>query len=1186
MDLAILISGARVKAVGVYAVAGFITSTAACSSSNEVPMGDHRDGSLTAEANPSVAGHARFESASVAVSRGSTCTIHPQGNTDPRETLPVPVDEDGIAGFHAVRPTQESDVQRVTLDCTGIDGASNSYTVDLRSDEAFAPRAFDPARSSVEVRPALSGDPLSYASADLLRWGYGVRPDPVANPDGYARWLAAATMPMRKHRRVLESGTTRVPPPSPAEAGTMPMASPAVDMRVAAPLMADAGRSPPVADAGGRFFGSPGPPAAHDIAAELRPHHPPDAGTTLGSTACGGDTCYWTGVILSGLYNKTAGQGYGLNQGTFYVPTFKPGGFDTGDTQMSIWTGLDDVFQALVWADVTASIATTGVQVQAHLPLASGNGTRNGTFALSAGDEVYAEEWYCDVNGNVTLTGGYACAYIVDLVSGDGLDCNTPSATCPSYQLAVGDTIGTQSECIVENDSQQYGDTWNWPDFANSPVVMSCTTEVYHGSTFVEYATPSTDPVVTIGLDFPPTSLPYSAEVIVAIPTTNGTEYETAWAVAWPQLAIYVRPTGEAEVVAQGPNNSLLGYYNSRGGAWNTSTIAAAGTAFSAPAVSASPTGETDVVVQGTSNSLQYYNALPNKNWSAPYTIAGNNTTYSAPSIFVRSTGEIDVVAQGANNSLQYYHANPGPTGWSSSTVAGAGTTFSAPSIFVRSTGEADIVARGASNSLQYYHALPGVAWSTAYAIAGTNTTYSAPSIYVRPTGEADVVAQGFLNSLQYYTATPGSGWTASQIAQPNTTFSAASISVSAAGEADVVAQGYFNTLQYYYLPPGSGYWNNTQVASTQTTYATPSIFVRPSGEVDVVTPPSVWNGSSFNYYVAAAAPIGAPPFAQPAEWSTVTFDEAVATVLGDVNGDGMADAVGFNGSNTWVELSQGSSFGAAAEWSTVAFQGSVANLVGDVNGDGMADAVGLDGSSTWVMLSGGNSFGPPVSWSSVEFDGTVANLLADVNGDFKQDLVGFRGSSTWVMLATTPPGAVCGTCNSSCVDTCSNACTGGLCPRNLATSFGPPAEWSSVAFQGTVANLVGDVNGDGLADAVGFNGSSTWVMLSQGNTFGAPTEWSSVAFQGTVATLLADVNGDGRADAVALDGSSTWVMLSAGTAFGAPAEWASVEFDGTQANLLADVNGDGLADVVGFNLATFSGGYHAGNCWTMLAVP
>src|ERR1700733_1054229 len=92
--------------------------------------------------------------------------------------------------------------------------------------------------------------------------------------------------------------------------------------------------------------------------------------------------------------------------------------------------------------------------------------------------------------------------------------------------------------------------------------------------------------------------------------------------------------------------------------------LSAAGVALSlvaavpatASAITVRSTGEADVVTQGPSNSLWYYDAVPGGGWSATE-IAGPGTTFSDPSVFVRSNGQADVVAEGANHTLMYYTA-------------------------------------------------------------------------------------------------------------------------------------------------------------------------------------------------------------------------------------------------------------------------------------------------------------------------------------------------------------------------------------------------------------------------------------------------------------------------------------------------------------------------------------------------
>src|SRR6516225_243702 len=123
---------------------------------------------------------------------------------------------------------------------------------------------------------------------------------------------------------------------------------------------------------------------------------------------------------------------------------------------------------------------------------------------------------------------------------------------------------------------------------------------------------------------------------------------------------------------------------------------------------------EADVVAQGPNNTLMYYWAFPGHRWHSAQ-IAGTGTTFIqylgvAPGIAVRSSGEADVVAVGPNNTLMYYWALFAQQ-WNPTQITVTGTTFCSPAIVVRSSGEADIVAQG-PNSLIYYWAFPGERWN------------------------------------------------------------------------------------------------------------------------------------------------------------------------------------------------------------------------------------------------------------------------------------------------------------------------------------------------------------------------------------------------------------------------------------------------------------------------------------------
>jgi hypothetical protein len=156
---------------------------------------------------------------------------------------------------------------------------------------------------------------------------------------------------------------------------------------------------------------------------------------------------------------------------------------------------------------------------------------------------------------------------------------------------------------------------------------------------------------------------------------------------------------------------------------------------------------------------------------------------------------------------------------------------------------------------------------------------------------------------------------------------------------------------------------------------------------------------------------------------------------------------------------------------------------------------------------------------------------------------------------------------------------------------FGAPQGWTSGStFYGSVANLVGDVDGDGKADLIAWNTANNAVELSTGHSFGAPQGWTTNStFYGNVANVAGDVNGDGRADLIAWNRTGIVVELSNGHGFDAPQAWTTNStFYGSVANLVGDVNGDGYADLIAWNAADIAvelsnghGGFSAPQGWT-----
>jgi len=301
--------------------------------------------------------------------------------------------------------------------------------------------------------------------------------------------------------------------------------------------------------------------------------------------------------------------------------------------------------------------------------------------------------------------------------------------------------------------------------------------------------------------------------------------------------------------------------------------------------------------------------------------------------------------------------------------------------------------------------------------------------------------------------------------------------------------------------------------------------------------------------------------------------------LTGDVNGDGRADIVGFAYTDVYVSFGNtNGTFGAPIASSpplTKTLGGWTDNnnyprVVGDVNGDGRADIVGFG--DTFVFVSFGNTngtFDAPIA----SFPGFTKNVggwtdnnnyprvLGDVNGDGRADIVGFGYTDVFVSFGNT----------------------NGTFGAPIASS--PPLTktlggWTD---NNNYPRVVGDVNGDGRADIVGFG--DTFVFVSFGNsngTFDAPIA-SYPGFTKSVGgwtdnnnfpRLLADVNGDNTADIIGFSDTNVFVSLSNGNGtFGTPTAYSAAltknvggwTDNNNYPRVAGDVNNDGKADLIGF---------------------
>ncbi len=307
--------------------------------------------------------------------------------------------------------------------------------------------------------------------------------------------------------------------------------------------------------------------------------------------------------------------------------------------------------------------------------------------------------------------------------------------------------------------------------------------------------------------------------------------------------------------------------------------------------------------------------------------------------------------------------------------------------------------------------------------------------------------------------------------------------------------------------------------------------------------------------------------------WSNTRHVRTVA----DVDGDGRGDLVGFGNAGVYVAYAQSNgsfttprlkvrNFGYAQGWRV----GMHPRQLADLNGNGTADIVGFG--SSGVSISHGlanrtftgtgqriDSYGYDRGWRVDKHP----RMLADMDGNGTTDIVGFGDAGVYVSYF------------SSLGDTFTG-------PVLEVRDFGYAQGWRVDRHPRAVT----DANGDQRADILGFGGPGVYAAYSRSydpgeskffatslelRAFGYAQGWRVDRHPRTTA----DVNGDGIADVVGFANDGTHVAYGDDnflygprrltTEFGYNAGWVPDKYP----RLLGDVNGDGRDDIVGFGHST-----------------
>ncbi len=225
--------------------------------------------------------------------------------------------------------------------------------------------------------------------------------------------------------------------------------------------------------------------------------------------------------------------------------------------------------------------------------------------------------------------------------------------------------------------------------------------------------------------------------------------------------------------------------------------------------------------------------------------------------------------------------------------------------------------------------------------------------------------------------------------------------------------------------------------------------------------------------------------------------------VVGDFNGDGIADlaVANFSSNNVSILLGDGSGGFVPAPGSPVAVGSSPYSVaVGYFNADGIADlavANNLANTVSILLGDGGGAFAPAPG-SPIAVGGNPRGVsVGDFNGDGIADLAVANSNSDNVNILLGDG-------------------SGGFAPAS-----GSPV----TAGDGPQGVVVGDFNGDGIADLAlpNFSSANVSILLGDGSGGFAPAPGSPVAVgSGPRSVAVADFNGDGIADLVVPNSSAS----------------------------------------------------------------
>ena len=134
----------------------------------------------------------------VTVLPDAACKLSGHGDSGISHSLTLYSDDQGHIRFHAQTTAESIAPANLSLQCQA-GSQIKDYSIEITANAALAassaPDIAAPPRSSSNIRPPLTGDPMAPTQPELLNRGYPMRPDPNQQPEAYATWLLMVTTP-------------------------------------------------------------------------------------------------------------------------------------------------------------------------------------------------------------------------------------------------------------------------------------------------------------------------------------------------------------------------------------------------------------------------------------------------------------------------------------------------------------------------------------------------------------------------------------------------------------------------------------------------------------------------------------------------------------------------------------------------------------------------------------------------------------------------------------------------------------------------------------------------------------------------------------------------------------------------------------------------------------------------------